>query len=212
VHTIGHDSELVSTPRSGSGSPNKPVKTSLRTSRVVRPNLACRIVLIQARNVPLLPPDRQLMGHRVDGELIVDCPYCHRSAVRRTDDAVRFVHAIRIVKEGALTRLKIDSCPKVGPSPFATIALRTIAMSRETPLSKATNGLRVVSRLRLRSRLTARSCLRQIDAGNDSFLKTLPLRIRTVGCDTEEHYLLAVLLSHSPHVSTRAIQYPFGSI
>lgn len=54
------------------------------------------------------------IGHRIGGEIIVSCPYCHRSAVRRLDgDAIRFVHAIRIVqKEGASKQLELDWCPK----------------------------------------------------------------------------------------------------
>lgn len=55
-----------------------------------------------------------LLGQRVDGELIVDCPYCHRSAVKRVEeDDIRFVHAIRIVqKHGEPKRLELDTCPK----------------------------------------------------------------------------------------------------
>jgi hypothetical protein len=43
------------------------------------------------------------LGHRVDGELIVDCPYCHRRAVGRTGHMIRFVGAIRITQEGETT-------------------------------------------------------------------------------------------------------------
>jgi len=57
------------------------------------------------------------MGHRIDGELIVDCPYCHRSAVKRAMEVISFVHAIRIVRSGGSTSLEIDSCPKVNPGP-----------------------------------------------------------------------------------------------
>jgi hypothetical protein len=51
------------------------------------------------------------VGQRVDGEWIVDCPYCHRSAVRRAGDMIRFIHKIRIVDAGRKT-LDLDSCPK----------------------------------------------------------------------------------------------------
>jgi hypothetical protein len=54
------------------------------------------------------------LGHRIGGEIIVDCPYCHRNAVKRLDgDAIRFVHVIRIVeKQGASKQLELDWCPE----------------------------------------------------------------------------------------------------
>jgi hypothetical protein len=55
-----------------------------------------------------------VIGQHVDGELIVDCPYCHRSAVRRAGDMIRFIHKIRIVEASRKT-LDLDSCPKENP-------------------------------------------------------------------------------------------------
>jgi hypothetical protein len=52
------------------------------------------------------------MGRQVEGELIVVCPYCHRSAVRRSGDMIQFVHQIRITQEGKTSKLNLDSCPK----------------------------------------------------------------------------------------------------
>lgn len=53
------------------------------------------------------------IGHKIDGELVVICPYCYRSAVRRaSDEGTQFIHLIRITQEGGTARLDIDSCPK----------------------------------------------------------------------------------------------------
>jgi hypothetical protein len=53
------------------------------------------------------------IGHRIGDEILVSCPYCHRSAVKRFDGGdIRFVHAIRIVqKQGASKQLELDWCP-----------------------------------------------------------------------------------------------------
>jgi hypothetical protein len=54
------------------------------------------------------------LGHRIGDEIVVDCPYCHRNAVKRLDGGfIRFVHAIRIVeRQGAAKQLELDWCPK----------------------------------------------------------------------------------------------------
>jgi len=39
-----------------------------------------------------------VIGQRVDCELILDCPYCHRSAVHCAADMIRFIHKIRFVE------------------------------------------------------------------------------------------------------------------
>lgn len=55
------------------------------------------------------------LGQRIGDEIVVDCPYCRRNAVKRLDgDAViRFVHAIRIVeKDGISKQLELDWCPQ----------------------------------------------------------------------------------------------------
>jgi uncharacterized C2H2 Zn-finger protein len=55
------------------------------------------------------------MGQRVDGELIVDCPYCHRSAVRRSGDMIRFVRKTRIVHGNCCTLLRrVRSLQRLG--------------------------------------------------------------------------------------------------
>jgi hypothetical protein len=60
------------------------------------------------------------MGQRVEGELIVVCPYCHRHAVKREKIGIRFVHSIATVEgEGRIDIL--DSCPLLPanlPRPF----------------------------------------------------------------------------------------------
>jgi hypothetical protein len=51
------------------------------------------------------------MGARVDGELIVVCPYCYRHAVRRESIDIRFVHSVGMVKVNGRLELKEDACP-----------------------------------------------------------------------------------------------------
>jgi hypothetical protein len=51
------------------------------------------------------------MGYQIDGEIIVVCPYCFKSAVRRADDVIRFVHAIRIRRKNGAMVLDLESCP-----------------------------------------------------------------------------------------------------
>jgi ribosomal protein L37AE/L43A len=51
------------------------------------------------------------MGQRVDGELILVCPYCHRHAVRRDSTGIRFVHSVGMVKVGGRLELTEDACP-----------------------------------------------------------------------------------------------------
>lgn len=58
------------------------------------------------------------MGHRVDGELIVVCPYCHRHAVKRENTDIQFVHSVGTEIEGIDI---LDSCPVLPanlPRPF----------------------------------------------------------------------------------------------
>jgi hypothetical protein len=52
------------------------------------------------------------IGQKIEGELIVDCPYCHKTAVRRDNDGIKFIHSIRITRPGGFIKLDIDSCPK----------------------------------------------------------------------------------------------------
>lgn len=55
------------------------------------------------------------MGYKIDGEVIVVCPYCHRSAVRRAiDERAQFVHLIRITTANETAKLDMDSCPRKG--------------------------------------------------------------------------------------------------
>jgi hypothetical protein len=51
------------------------------------------------------------IGHRVDGEITVICPYCYRYAVRRENLGVQFVHSIDVVKTNGRTELLEDACP-----------------------------------------------------------------------------------------------------
>ena len=52
------------------------------------------------------------MGQRVDGELIVVCPYCHRHAVRREGIGIQFVHSVEMIKVNGRLQLKEDACPR----------------------------------------------------------------------------------------------------
>jgi hypothetical protein len=51
------------------------------------------------------------MGKRVDGELVVVCPYCHRNAVKRESISIRFVHSVGMVEVDGRLELKEDACP-----------------------------------------------------------------------------------------------------
>jgi len=55
---------------------------------------------------------RNLMGQKVDGEIIVICPYCHRSAVRRENVQPIFVHETGPPKANGVLETILDSCPK----------------------------------------------------------------------------------------------------
>jgi ribosomal protein L37AE/L43A len=48
---------------------------------------------------------------KVDGELIVVCPYCARYAVKRENVGIRFVHSIGTVETNGCIELVDDSCP-----------------------------------------------------------------------------------------------------
>jgi hypothetical protein len=52
------------------------------------------------------------LGQKVDGELIVTCPYCYRYAVKRENIGIRFVHSIGTVETHGRVELVDDSCPK----------------------------------------------------------------------------------------------------
>jgi hypothetical protein len=51
------------------------------------------------------------MGARVDGELVLVCPYCHRHAVRRESIGIQFVHSVGMIKVNGRLELKADACP-----------------------------------------------------------------------------------------------------
>jgi hypothetical protein len=51
------------------------------------------------------------MGKRVDGELVLVCPYCYRDAVKRESIDVRFVHSVGMVKVNGRLELTEDACP-----------------------------------------------------------------------------------------------------
>ena len=51
------------------------------------------------------------MGARVDGELVVVCPYCHKHAVKRESIYVRFVHSVGMIDVNGRLELKEDACP-----------------------------------------------------------------------------------------------------
>ncbi len=51
------------------------------------------------------------MGQRVDGELVVVCPYCNRHAVRRESIGIQFVHSVRMTEVEGRLELKEDACP-----------------------------------------------------------------------------------------------------
>jgi hypothetical protein len=51
------------------------------------------------------------MGARVDGELIVVCPYCHKHAVKRESTDIRFVHSVGMTEVNGRLELTEDACP-----------------------------------------------------------------------------------------------------
>jgi len=56
------------------------------------------------------------MGARVDGELILVCPYCHKHAVRRESMGIRFVHSVGMIEVDGRLQLTEEACPS---SPLA---------------------------------------------------------------------------------------------
>jgi hypothetical protein len=51
------------------------------------------------------------MGARVDGELIVVCPYCHKHGVKRDSMGIRFVHSVGMVEVDGRLELTEEACP-----------------------------------------------------------------------------------------------------
>lgn len=70
------------------------------------------------------------LGHRIDSELIVACPYSHRNAMRRESTVISFLHAITVSRTDP-PQLFIDSCPKNSPlAPPNPKKRQTIELSR----------------------------------------------------------------------------------
>jgi len=63
------------------------------------------------------------MGQRVNGELVVVCPYCHRHAVRRESIGIQFVHSVRMTEVEGRLKLKEDACPNT-PLAFPKRSIR----------------------------------------------------------------------------------------
>jgi hypothetical protein len=53
------------------------------------------------------------MGARVDGELVLMCPYCHTHAVKRGITEPRFVHSAEMVEIDGRSELTENACPKI---------------------------------------------------------------------------------------------------
>ena len=51
------------------------------------------------------------MGARVDGELVVVCPYCHKHAVKREGMGARFVHSVGVIDVNGRLELAEEACP-----------------------------------------------------------------------------------------------------
>jgi hypothetical protein len=52
-----------------------------------------------------------MMGARVDGELVLGCPYCYRHAVKRESTGLRFVHSVGMTEVEGRLELTEDACP-----------------------------------------------------------------------------------------------------